>query len=105
MEQPSLVVQNQLLHKEIKRRIDQISAINTVAATVGHSLDLNIVLNTALQAVTQVVEAEAAGISLIDEDANEIVLRAQLGWINDFVVDNPMRIPMGRGMSWEVIHM
>jgi PAS domain S-box-containing protein len=104
MEQPSLVIQNQLLHKEIKRRIDQISAINTVAATVGHSLDLNIVLNTALQAVTQVVEAEAAGISLIDEDAEEVVLRAQLGWINDFVVDNPMRIPMGRGMSWEVIH-
>lgn len=98
-----LVLQNRLLHEEIKRRIDQISAINTVSATVGVSLDLSVVLNTALRVVTEVVGAEAAGISLIDEVTQEVVLRAQLGWINDFVEDNPMRIPMGQGMSWEVI--
>lgn len=103
MEQPSLSVQNQLLNEEIKRRVDQISAINVVAATVGNSLDLSATLDTALQAVTSVVGAEAAGISLIDEEASEVVLRAQQGWINDFVVDNPMRIPLGKGMSGEVI--
>lgn len=99
-----LLQQNRMLHEEIKRRIDQISAINTVAATVGHSLDLNITLDTALQAVVSVLGAEAAGISLIDEEAREVVLRAQFGWMNDFVVSNPMRIPLGRGMSWQVIN-
>lgn len=103
MEQPNLLIQNQLLNEEIKRRVDQISAINRVAATIGHSLDLNVTLDTALNAVTSVVGAEAAGISLIDEEAGEVVLRAQLGWLNDFVVDNPMRIPLGRGMSGQVI--
>jgi PAS domain S-box-containing protein len=103
MEQPGLLLQNQLLNQEIKRRVDQISAINMVAATVGNSLDLSATLDTALEAVTSVVGAEAAGISLIDEDAGEVVLRAQLGWINDFVVDNPMRIPLGKGMSGQVI--
>ncbi len=103
MEQPGLLLQNKLLNQEIKRRVDQISAINMVAATVGNSLDLNSTLDTALQAVTNVVGAEAAGISLIDEKAGEVVLRAQLGWINDFVVDNPMRIPLGKGMSGHVI--
>lgn len=102
-ETPNLLLQNQQLHIEIKRRIDQISAINTVAATVGNSLNLDVTLNTALEAVVSVVGAEAAGISLIDEDAQEVVLRAQLGWMNDFVVSNPMRIPMGKGMSGEVI--
>jgi len=104
MDQPNLLLQNELLNQEIKRRVDQISAINTVAATIGLSLDLNVTLNTALEAVSQVVGAEASGISLIDEAAGEVVLRAQLGWINDFVVDNPMRIPLGKGMSGEVIN-
>ena len=37
----SLLVQNRLLTEEVKRRIDQLAAINTVAATVSQSLDLN----------------------------------------------------------------
>lgn len=103
MENPSLLLQNKLLNEEIKRRIDQISAINTVAAIVGQSLDLTVTLNTAMRAVLEVVNAEAAGISLIDEDAQEIVLRAQVGWLQDFIEQNPMRIPMGTGMSGQVI--
>ena len=103
-EQTNLVNQNIQLHHEIQRRVGQISAINRVAATIGHSLDLSVTLDTALEAVASVVGAEAAGISLIDEEAQEVVLRAQLGWLNDFVVDNPMRIPLGKGMSGQVIN-
>lgn len=99
----SLALQNERLNAEIKRRTDQISAINIVAATVSHSLDLNLTLNTALDAVRSAVGAEAAGISLIDQNANELILRAQAGWLNDFVVTNPMRIPLGEGMSGQVI--
>ncbi len=98
----SLLVQNRLLTEEVKRRIDQLAAINTVAATVSQSLDLNRTLKTALQAVLDVVGAEAGGISLIDEAAGEVVLRAQQGWIHDFVT-TPMRIPLGKGMSGRVI--
>lgn len=104
MEQPNLLVQNQLLNEEVQRRTIQISAITTVAATVGYSLDLNVTLNTAIESVLQVVDAEASGISLIDEAEDEVVLRAQHGWVHDFVEDNPMRIPLGKGMSGEVIN-
>jgi PAS domain S-box-containing protein len=99
----SLIEQNRQLSEEVKRRIDQITAINAVASAVGNSLDLDKTLETALQTVLSVVGAEAGGISLIDENANELVLRAQEGWLHDFVVTNPMRIPMGEGMSGEVI--
>ncbi|MEM9953857.1 MAG: ATP-binding protein [Chloroflexota bacterium] len=105
MAQPTnLVLENQLLNDEIKRRLNQIQALNTVAATIGHSLDLNKTLNTAMEAVLELVDAEASGISLIDEVAQEVVLRAQIGWVNDFVEENPMRIPLGKGMSGEVIN-
>ncbi|MBZ0294025.1 MAG: GAF domain-containing protein [Anaerolineae bacterium] len=99
----NLLLQNRLLTEEVKRRVDQLAAINTVAATVSQSLDLDHTLNTALQTVVAIVGAEAGGISLIDEDAQEVVLRAQHGWQQDFVT-SPMRIPMGKGMSGDVIH-
>ncbi len=98
----SLAIQNQLLTQEVKRRVDQLAAINTVAATVSQSLDLDIILNTALDVVLQIVQAEAGGISLIDEDAQEVVIRAQRGWSRD-LNERPMRIPLGQGMSGRVL--
>ncbi|MEP6985489.1 MAG: ATP-binding protein [Chloroflexota bacterium] len=98
----SLITQNRLLTEEVKRRIDQLGAINAVAATVSQTLDLDKTLKTALEAVLNVVGAEAGGISLIDEKADEVILRAQQGWPDNFT-DPPMRIPLGKGMSGKVI--
>lgn len=98
----NLINQNLQLARELKQRIDQLAAIGTVATTVSQSLDLDLTLSTSLQAVLDVVGAEAGGISLIDETAGEVVLRAQRGWAQDFV-SNPMRVPINRGMSGRVI--
>jgi PAS domain S-box-containing protein len=99
-----LIIQNRHLNEEVKRRVDQLAAINIVAASVSQSLDLNVTLQTALQAVLDITGAQASGISLIDEEAGELVLRAQQGWVRDFVKENPMRIPVGKGLSWRVIN-
>ncbi len=98
----SLVLRNQLLSEEIRRRVDQLSALNTVAATVSQSLDLKVTLKTALDAVLQVIPVDSSGISLVDEASGELVLRAQRGWRYDFV-SQPMRIPLGQGMSGMVV--
>ncbi len=104
-----LILKNQTLAQEVERQaqearlhMDRMAAINTVASTVSQSLDLDKTLATALEVVTNVTKAEAGGISLIDEKTQEVVLRAQLGWANDFI-SKPMRVPMGEGMSGEVI--
>jgi len=99
----SLIYRNQMLTQEIRRRVDLLAAINTVAATVSQSLDLESTLQTALDAVLGVIKVDAAGISLIDESAGELVLRAQRGWKYDFVT-NPMRIPLGQGFSGMAIN-
>lgn len=98
----ALADQNRLLTEEIRRRVNQLSAINTVAATVSQSLNLDVTLQTALDAALAIIHVEAAGISLVDEEAGELVLRAQRGWNLDFVTE-PMRIPLGQGLSGEVI--
>jgi PAS domain S-box-containing protein len=97
-----LIQRNLLLSQEIQRRVDQMMAINTVAATVSQSLDLESTLETALDAVLNVIPMDSAGISLVDEVTRELVLRAQRGWRYDFVTQ-PMRIPLGEGMSGLVV--
>ena len=99
----TLTEHNRQLLQEVKRRTNQMEAINVVTSVIGQSLDLDKTLTTALEIALEIVDAEASGISLIDEDTQELVLRAQRGWIHDFVVSNPMRIPIGEGMSGEVI--
>lgn len=91
------------LNEQVKRKTTQISAIHIIAATIGLSLDLDVTLDTAISVVMNVVGAEAAGISLIDDQTQEVVLRAQEGWLHDFVKKSPMRVPPGQGMSGEVI--
>jgi PAS domain S-box-containing protein len=98
-----ILYQNQILTNEIQRRVNQLSAINSVAAMVSQSLDLNATLQLALDSVLQVIRVEAAGISLIDDEAGELVLRAQRGWKRDFVNENPMRLKLGEGLSGQVL--
>lgn len=97
-----LLERNRILTGEIQRRVRQLAAINTVAAAVSQSLDLDLTLDTALEAVLSVVDVEAAGISLVDKAANELVLRATRGWTLDFVSE-PMRIDLGKGLSGQVV--
>ncbi len=103
VEYQNLLAQNRLLSEEVKRRVDHLAAINTVAASVSQSLDLSRTLQTALETVLTITEAEAGGISLIDEATGDVILRAQQGWIHDFVKQNPMRVPSGAGMSGRLI--
>src|SRR5579859_6383530 len=98
----NLVARNRMLAAEIQRRVNQLSAINTVAAVISQSLDLSRTLQTALDSVLSVILVEASGISLIDETTDELVMRAQRGWKRDFVT-KPMRIKLGQGMSGLVI--
>ncbi|MFZ4813815.1 MAG: ATP-binding protein [Phototrophicaceae bacterium] len=105
----NLIRQNQFLTQEVKRqthevkrRVDQMTALNLVATTVSQSLDLDHILTVALKAVTSVTGMEAGGISLLDEHTGDVFLRAQLGWEQNFT-NPPRRIPAGMGISGQVI--
>src|SRR5689334_1048564 len=98
----SITPSHKELIEEVKRQTSQLTAINTVTAAVSQSLDLNVTLQTALEAVLSVIPVDASGISMIDEAAGELVLRAQRGWKNDFVTI-PMRIKLGQGLSGQAV--
>jgi GAF domain-containing protein/HAMP domain-containing protein len=89
------------MEQRVADRTKELAALNAIAATVSQSLDLNEILNDALDKTIQVVEAEAGGIYLLDEKAGVLRVTAQRGFSPQFVaaIDN---LQVGEGFSGRV---
>jgi PAS domain S-box-containing protein len=92
----------QPIFETLKRQADQLLAINDVITAADNSPDLKHMLDAALEAVLKLVPMEASGVSLIDREANELVLYAQRGWRRDFTTE-PMHIKLSAELSGLVI--
>jgi len=100
--QAAAAIENARLYAEVQRRADYLAALNSVSATVSQSLDLETALNRALDEALAVVGFEAGAISLIDEEAQELVIRVHRGWRQQDLVSN-MRVKLGQGLSGQAV--
>jgi two-component system nitrate/nitrite sensor histidine kinase NarX len=64
---------------EIARHNDRLAAQNTVAATLSESLDLDVILNSALDAVLSLLVMEVGFIYLIDPEDSSLQLKINRG--------------------------
>jgi signal transduction histidine kinase len=87
--------------EELQKQVRSLSALNQVLRTASQSLVLDDVLNNALDAVVEVMEADAAWIYLLREGETTLRLRAQRGLSEDFcqVVSN---VELGVGLNGSV---
>jgi diguanylate cyclase (GGDEF)-like protein/putative nucleotidyltransferase with HDIG domain len=90
------------LYQEVQRRNEQLSVLNTVAASLSQSLDLHEVLYDTLLKVTSVVRASIGSIQLLDEHTGDIRLAAQTGLPDEAVIALSVVRP-GEGISHDVI--
>jgi signal transduction histidine kinase len=84
--------------RELQKQVRSLSALNEVMLTTSQSLVLDDVLNNALQAVVEVMAADAAWIYLLHEGETALWLRAHRGFSDDFagLVDE---IEVGTGFN------
>ena len=89
------------LETQVVSRTKELAAINAVASVVSRSLDLGQVLTNALDKTLEVMEIEAGGIYLLQEDAQNLSIAAHKGLSAAFVaeVDN---LKVGEGFSGQV---
>jgi GAF domain-containing protein len=64
---------------EIARRSVQLGAQNAIAATISQSLDLDTVLNTALDTVLAVLEVDVGSVYLLEPDGQTLALQVHRG--------------------------
>jgi len=86
---------------EILERSKQLAVINAIAASVNQSLDLDQILNSALQHVLGLLGFETGAIYLLDESSNELFIRVYKG-VPQSLIETLDRIRVGEGFIGKV---
>jgi len=102
------VAKLEIAHKELQSSVQiiknderRLSALNTISFVISQSLELETVLEDALDEVLKVMQADVAMVFLFDEGTQELVLSAQRGVAREFAEDR-VRIHLGEGFNGKV---
>jgi signal transduction histidine kinase len=98
--QVSIAVENARLYEQERRRAEELAALNAVAGRLGQSLELQEILDAAMDAVVGVLNVNASAISLVDEEGRTLVLCAQRGLHYSHL---GMEVPLQKGLSGHVV--
>ncbi|TET37510.1 MAG: GAF domain-containing protein, partial [Dehalococcoidia bacterium] len=85
----------------IKSNERRLAALNSISSLVTQSLELEQILNSAIEKVVEVMELEAALIFLLDEGAEELVLAVHRGVSEEFA-EGVDRMKVGEGFNGRV---
>jgi len=89
------------LERRVADRTKELAALNAIAAVVSQSLDLDEILNDALDKTLQVLDVESGGIYLLDKDAGLLTIATQRGFSPQFVAEID-GLKVGEGFSGRV---
>jgi len=95
-DQLAAAIENARLYEEERRRAEELVALNTIVETVSRSLDLDTILDDALNKVFEVIDADAGGIYLLDEREDELTLTTHRGLSQPFL-QKMRRLKVGEG--------
>jgi PAS domain S-box-containing protein len=85
----------------IKYERKRLAALNQILSIVSASLDLDRILNNAIDSVVDVMQVDVAWIFLLDEKTSELILTTQRGISEEFV-QRKDRIKLGEGFNGKV---
>jgi two-component system NtrC family sensor kinase len=87
--------------QELLHRNRELGALNAIAETVSHSLDLDSILNDVLDKALEVMDMEAGLIHLLDEETDELIVAVHQG-LSDRYVQGVNRLKVGEGLAGQV---
>ena len=93
------VITRQLLNP-LREREARLRVVNKIAAAVGKTLEIDILMETVYQEVTPLFRSDAFFVALYDEDTNELEFRLQ---VDEGIREPPDRQRLGTGLtSWVI---
>ena len=91
------IIKNAQLIIENKQKIERLEHLIELTKHINSTLELNKLLDNMLQISTDMLQAEAGSILLLDEDKNELFFAAATGEKKDKLKD--IRVPVGEGIA------
>jgi PAS domain S-box-containing protein len=95
------ITERKRAEEALRKRNEELGALNTVAAAVSRSLDLQEILNQALDKVLEVTGMETGSIYLLNQQAEEFVLATYRGASKEFA-DTVRTFRMGESLVGRV---
>lgn len=87
--------------ERIAQANQNLSALNAIAAVVSQSLDLDTILNSALDKTLEIMKGSIGGILLLDEERQTLTYRVHRGLSKSYV--ERMSIKVGQGIAGRVV--
>ncbi len=82
-DQAAMVIENTRLRAETRRSIRELSALNRIQASINSTLELEWVLQLAMQEAQNLFGVEKCSLMLLDEQTNELFFQIALGTLSD----------------------
>ncbi|MGH7825909.1 MAG: GAF domain-containing protein [Candidatus Binatia bacterium] len=101
-EHVGVAVEKASLFEQVKTRSEQLAVLNTIAAAVSKSLDLEVVLNAAIEKVVETLRFDASWIYLLDSSETELHLKAYKG-LSDETAQTMARRKVSTGITGRVL--
>ncbi|HZL35464.1 MAG TPA: SpoIIE family protein phosphatase [Tepidisphaeraceae bacterium] len=77
---------------QLRQRIDELTAVYHVAMMLADARDLQRVLNRTVKVVCEVMQTKAASLRLLDEEHDELVIKAVYNLSDEYVAKGPIRM-------------
>ncbi|MGB7292074.1 MAG: GAF domain-containing protein [Thermodesulfobacteriota bacterium] len=88
--------------EDLKLINEDLHTLNVITTSVHKSLNLEEVLNIALDKVVEITEFDIIMVYLVDDETNEAVLKVHRGLTEDYI-ERAGRIAYPKGVTWRVI--
>ena len=87
--------------RSMVRRVKELTTLHEISRVVAGSLELDEILNQALDIVVKTMNVEAAAILLADEKKDEMVVKAHRGVSSEYL-EQAKGLPIGKGVTGRV---
>ena len=89
------------LEQRVVQRTTELATLNRIAAAANQSLDLNVVLNAALDALIQTLAVQGGWVSRVDRERGTLHMLVQRG-LPATVIEDSSPLHLGEGISGQV---
>lgn len=102
-QQIGVAIERAQLYEDTRRRQSELGALNDIIRSVTSTLDLEQVLNTAMQGVRNVMQVAVGSLLLVDEADGRLSFRKALGPAGEWLIDQTLDPNEGIA-GWVVTH-
>jgi len=101
--QAAIAIENSRLFTDLSQRLQEISALHTVAATAGQSLRIEEALKSALEKMLEIMNLEVGWVRVLDEETGDLVLAVHQGLSPRYVSEASLTKRSAKRLASQVV--